>query len=404
MTAAHPLPHWVRADPAQERIQDAVGLTTILDECASSILPGISVLTRRARYLSFHCWARRRVANGSTTDLHAWEVSLAHAEHHLHRHQHEPPAECSFLGKNNIEAQWNNGRALEEPTTVTQSPGWLAYRPAMVTAGLVAVRKPFPLTDDGERLASLYQRLARPPRLQTGAWHAVACLSRVRYEERTALRQILGVQRGGRWKCQDTPIWRMRNSTISLLLDQQGELSALERLRWWCSRRRGLSDHGRKLVRAGAWSALSFGMTVFLAAWVSHSVPKRTSVIAALRAARRRRGEPGPREISRDALGRVTADPDPLEIALHALRDALAAFDFLAESSDVTLRSLAQEIVAGGDPGAALEQLTLRHELNKGPLAWTIPENRSGMPRKFAMPGMRIDALLSLVRDVGVPV
>ncbi len=395
------LPHWVRADPAQERVLDAVGLTTVLDDCASSILPGISVLTRRARYFSFHCWARGRTPSGAQSDLHAWEVSLAHAEHHLHRHLLKDPTECSFLGKNNIEAQWNDGRALDEPTVVTQTPGWLAYRPALVAAGLVAARKPFALTKDGERLASLYRRLARPPRLLRGTWNHVACLSRVRGDERTALRQILGVQSGGQWDCQATTAWKARHATITLLRDQDPRLSAIDRLRGWCTRRRSLSDHGKRLVQAGAWSSLSFGMTVLLAAWVSQTASKRQVVIAALQAARRRRGVVESREVSRDALSALTADNSPLEIAVHALREALSAFEFLAEQRESSLRSLASNIVTGGDPGSALDELMLRHDTNKGPLAWTIPENRAGMPRKFSMPGIRIDALLNLLRDVG---
>jgi hypothetical protein len=395
------LPHWVRADPTQERVLDAVGLTTILDDCASAILPGISVLSRRARYISFHCWARSRVPSGDQTELHAWEVSLAHAEHRLHRIQGEHPVDCSYLGKNNIQEHWNDGSALRDPTRVTQTPGWLGYRPALVTARLVDSTKPFALTDDGVRLASLYRHQAHPPRLMSGSWRTVACLSRLRSAERTALRQILGLQSGGGWKCLETTAWQTRKATIDLIVHGQSVQPALHHLMTWCGRRRSLNAHGRLLVRAGAWSELSFGMTVLLAAWVSHHPRRHPMLVNSLRAARRRRSTADVRDVARDELAQIYTDITPLVIAVQALRDALNALDFLDAADESHLRKLAEDFIAGTDPGSAFEQLTDRHNMIKGSLAWTIPENLATMPRHFAMPGMRIDAMLSLARDVG---
>lgn len=403
LTTVNHLPHWVRADPSQERVLDAVGLTPVLDDCAGSILPGISVLTRRARYISFFCWARSRSRPGDPTDLHAWEVSLAHAEHRLHRVQKLKPTDCSFLGKNHIEENWNDGNALKQPSLITQTPGWLAYRPALVNAGLIAADKSFGLTDDGERLATFYRNQARPPRNLHGPWHPTACLSHIRNAERTALRQIIGVHGGGRWSCQATCSWKTRRDTIDLLLGPGTDQSAVDRLMAWCDRRRTLTVHGKRLVRAGAWSTLSFGLTTLLAAWVRHSTSQRQRLVKNLRSARRAHRISETREISLDAIVRLNADPSPLAITLQALRAALDALDFLEETREQHLRSLAREVVTGNDAGEALKQLTLRHETNKGPLAWTIPENLAGMPRRFVMPGMRIDAILSLIRDLGIP-
>ncbi len=52
------LPSWVESDPLRSRATDALGLQAVADRLADRLLPGLSVLTTRARYFTFLAWAR----------------------------------------------------------------------------------------------------------------------------------------------------------------------------------------------------------------------------------------------------------------------------------------------------------------------------------------------------------
>jgi hypothetical protein len=52
------LPSWVEPDPLRARATDALGLQATADTLADRLLPGLSVLTVRARYFTFLAWAR----------------------------------------------------------------------------------------------------------------------------------------------------------------------------------------------------------------------------------------------------------------------------------------------------------------------------------------------------------
>ena len=79
------LPAWVEVDPLRGRAVDALGLQTTADRIADEILPGLSVLTNRARYFPLLAWGRR--VCGTRPDeyrIHRIEVALAVRESILH--------------------------------------------------------------------------------------------------------------------------------------------------------------------------------------------------------------------------------------------------------------------------------------------------------------------------------
>lgn len=53
------LPSWVESDPLRGRAIGALGLQSTADRIADVLLPGLSVLTSRARYYALLAWARR---------------------------------------------------------------------------------------------------------------------------------------------------------------------------------------------------------------------------------------------------------------------------------------------------------------------------------------------------------
>src|SRR5688572_33361992 len=107
VTLCRILPSWVESDPMRGRALDALGLQASADRIADVLLPGLSVLTTRARYYSLLVWARR--ACGKQTDearIHRLEVALATREAMLH--PKEPVSDdgaqwrCRFVGSRNL--------------------------------------------------------------------------------------------------------------------------------------------------------------------------------------------------------------------------------------------------------------------------------------------------------------
>src|SRR5690242_17441659 len=96
------LPHWVEADPLRSRAIDALGMQRSADQIADVLLPGLSVLTTRARYFSMLAWARRVCGNqADETRIHKLEVALAVREARLHPDQSPRSGgagRCRFVG------------------------------------------------------------------------------------------------------------------------------------------------------------------------------------------------------------------------------------------------------------------------------------------------------------------
>lgn len=86
-------PSWVEASLDEPGSTDPLGYQTEADRIAEELLPGVTVQTRRARYLSFLCWAMDRTGN-NPAEIDRWEIALSIGEY-LH---HKGNTTCSYLG------------------------------------------------------------------------------------------------------------------------------------------------------------------------------------------------------------------------------------------------------------------------------------------------------------------
>ena len=158
------LPAWVEPDPLKSRAVDALGLQVTADRLADRLLPGLSVLTTRARYFTFMCWARQRVGKRlNESEIHRHEVALAITESCLSEADSQHHQDCSFVGKRNIEAyraDYQN-RVPRDPRSVYRVPAWRAYRASMAAIGLLNETADYSLTSHGAQAAEFFQRAVR---------------------------------------------------------------------------------------------------------------------------------------------------------------------------------------------------------------------------------------------------
>jgi hypothetical protein len=131
------LPAWVEPDPLRARATDALALQAVADRLADRLLPGLSVLTTRARYFTFLAWARDE--SGREHDerrIHRYEVALVFAEALLSDKDGEHAKSCQFVGSRNIRS-YPRDRIPSDPRHVYKVPAWRAYRASMVALGLI---------------------------------------------------------------------------------------------------------------------------------------------------------------------------------------------------------------------------------------------------------------------------
>lgn len=158
------LPSWVEADPLRGRAVDALGLQATADRIADEILPGLSVLTNRARYYAVLAWARKVCgARADEHRIHRIEVALAVRESQLHvgadSNQDEGNDRCRFVGSRNL-AGPRFASPPSDPTEAYRVPVWRAYRASMRNLGLLD--RDDTLTDDGAMLARRFVAACRP--------------------------------------------------------------------------------------------------------------------------------------------------------------------------------------------------------------------------------------------------
>lgn len=188
------LPYWVEAPPSGTRALDALGLQAPADEIAEQLLPGLSVLTWRARYFSFLCWARMKAENATNIEkeIHRWEVALAAAEYSLGE---DHAKECPFVGSRSIK-RFDVGEVPDPPESLYRVPNWRAYRPALVSLGLIQAARNWPLTKHGRQLASTWASVVRGRKFKNRPLPWSACLSEIGPSEAKHLRKTLGIVRG----------------------------------------------------------------------------------------------------------------------------------------------------------------------------------------------------------------
>jgi hypothetical protein len=128
------LPSWVEPDPLRARATDSLGLQATADRLADRVLPGLSVLTTRARYFTFLAWAREVGGRDyQERNIHRREVALALVEASLSEGDADHSKACRFVGSRNIKSrQIPLDRVPLDPRRVYSVPVWRAYRASMI--------------------------------------------------------------------------------------------------------------------------------------------------------------------------------------------------------------------------------------------------------------------------------
>ena len=151
--------------PAKSRAVDVLGLQVVADRLADRLLPGLSVLTTRARYFTFLCWARQRAGKRlNEPGIHRYEVALAITESCISEDEAQITKRSAASSANatlkRTGANYGN-RVPRDARSVYKVPAWRAYRASMVAIGLLNENEDYGLTCQGVRAAELFQRAVR---------------------------------------------------------------------------------------------------------------------------------------------------------------------------------------------------------------------------------------------------
>jgi hypothetical protein len=185
------LPSWVEPSVMEQGSIDPLGYLAPRERIAEELLPGMTVATLRARYLSFLCWAINKTGN-KPSEIDRWEVALSIGEFLRHSNDDD---NCKYLGINIIKR-----KNLKPGDSV---PRYLHVQAArMLYSGLLAscefVDSDGKLTEEGGRLAELfgsYMTRSLPAKVWKCA--ELPCLSDIRTKECKILRKALLGKGGG---------------------------------------------------------------------------------------------------------------------------------------------------------------------------------------------------------------
>lgn len=171
---------WVQANPGREIAVDALGLASQADRIADALLPKMSVLTRRARYLSFLCSARKK--SHSLPELYRREGLLALAAARVLESDPQHHELCpAVVGRRSTVEARATGR-VSNAERLYKRRAFPDYRALMRNLGLIGSGTFPKLLPEGERLARAYAHHSRPSQ----------CLCEISSKERTIIKQLLG--------------------------------------------------------------------------------------------------------------------------------------------------------------------------------------------------------------------
>jgi hypothetical protein len=265
------LPSWVEPDPLRSRATDALGLQVVADRLAERLVPGLSVLTTRARYFTFLCWARDQVGRGHDEGgIHRWEVALTLAEARISDEDPTHGGTCRFVGSRNVKGHPRD-RLPRDPKRIYKVPAWRAYRASMIALGLVQAPPRFSLRDEGEYAASRFQASVRVRGGTTRPLSDRACLSRISWHERHLLRDLLGVSLRGRLDAEAAD-QRSRRAAFARevrhIFRREGLSPENVLPKYETIRSRTLAEPAATLRAAALWERLALGMNVIFTSWV----------------------------------------------------------------------------------------------------------------------------------------
>jgi hypothetical protein len=405
------LPSWVEADPLRGRAVDALGLQGVADRIADEILPGISVLTNRARYFALLAWARKEC--GARVDeqrIHRIEVALAVRESQLHAASlgAEDAERCRFVGSRNL-AGARFASPPADPRDAYRVPVWRAYRASMRNLGLLD--RDNTLTDDGDALTRQFRASCRPKDSSGKTMlPESACLSAMSSPEAVLIEDALGIRKKGRLGADDTSAPARRAALERELRDMfDGGFSVSAVLaKYESNHRRQPSRTVAALREAAIWERLSVGLHAVFLLWLHH-IEKRTTAVRMIQKARRTRGaSPDPHED-------IPIDDQAADRAVRSIRRALVMRDRLTDEqalphSDPAVFELGEALVgASTRVDDVLRLLADRHLQAKGDDAWLRPGRRElardaddkwQLPTSATLHGYRLGAFGQLLVDL----
>lgn len=402
------LPSWVEADPLRGRAIDALGLQLTADKIAEELLPGISVLTNRARYYAVLAWARR--ACGSAVDeqlIHRLEVALASREALLHAGREDT---CRYVGSQNLRG-YSGKLPPDKPTLAYQSPVWRSYRASMRSLGLLDPSDA--LTSEGDALARQFARACKPKELSGKRMLPDgACLSRMSAAEGAIIESALGVWKKGKIPAEDTSPTSRRAATereLRTALRSQDSpeaiLAAYERKAGDVSPRPVVA-----LRRAATWERLSVGLQALFLLFLKN-LDHQSAAERAIQSARKSPAN------GRLQLNSIEVDDNTALRAVQSIRRALKLRDELARDGICTFETdeafeLGEMAAKGTAPVSDfLNALEARHFMAKQDDAWirTIGTKRELvrdsshrwlLPTRANVRGYRIPAFSQLIVDL----
>lgn len=372
------LPAWVEPDPLRARATDALALQAVADRLADRLLPGLSVLTTRARYFTFLAWARDE--SGRDHDergIHQYEVALAFAEALLSDEDVGHAESCQFVGSRNIRTLPRD-RIPADPRHVYKVPAWRAYRASMVALGLIGGAPEFSLTDQGTDAAKFFRKAVRHRKGPRSPLPGRACLSAISAAERRQMRDALGISIRGRLDL-DSPDARTRRAAfareVRRVFWREGLSPEAVLPRYEGRRAPALPEPLQTLRVAAVWERLSVGLNTLFTVWVRAIDAGRRRAVERELAQILSRGLPLP------PLGEValTDERSALAIGIASLRHALRLHDRLRDSGtqlpDLGAFELARIFVRKRRSPRArvtdgLAMLLARHRAAKGDDVW----------------------------------
>lgn len=412
------LPSWVEPDPLRSRATDALGLQVVADRLAEKLVPGLSVLTTRARYFTFLCWARHQLGRDhDEAGIHRWEVALTLAEARISDRDPEHAEECRFVGSRNVKGLPRE-RLPRDPKSVYKVPAWRAYRASMIALGLVEGPPRFLLRDEGEYAASRFQASVRVRGGTTRPLPDRACLSRISSHERHLLRDLLGVSLRGRLDAEAAD-QRSRRAAFARevrhIFRREGLSPENVLPKYETIRSRSLAEPAATLRAAALWERLALGMNVIFTSWVraiEAGHPGRVErTLAELLAV-------GLRPAALADVDLVELEPALAKAVAH-LRVAVRLHDELRDRGvalpggewfDVARDLIRRKSSAQARARDALERLRQEHFAAKGDDAWIhgdrpelvrSPGAGWEVPARVRLHGYRMAAFDSVLRDLG---
>jgi hypothetical protein len=388
------VPSWVEPDPARELAVDALGLSRQADQLADELLPDLSVLTRRARYLSFITWAVLKTSANANPEsaIHRLEAELALYEAKYHRRNPKP---ClGVVGRGAAEAYLRNSGDVPpaRPEALYKSTAFRAYRPLLRALHLLGRSAHPQLTSEGVGIAKAFGRAGRGSRV---------CLNEASDEEKRLLRKALGFDLRSKTNLRG----ERRRATLIELREQFGgkALRPALVLPFYARKSPQSKNPVRStLYRAYVWELLALGLNLAFVRILNDMDLKRFCDL--LQKARRCHTLPVSLTEDFDA---ANADTPRHVVALlrHACSLRPSTLGLQGDAEDLA------KCLFNDSPRAFLEALLTRHEDVKGGEAWVrrlgkgsrlqrLAPPRKGFPDRASLHPYRLSAFYELAEDL----